>query len=101
MKSLKTHKITHVCLTPSLLSIRGNLKHNTIQQNTPLEQLERDLPELQEIQLGGEKMNNCDVLSFSFFKQLKVVNTYGLTECCVYQTCLDLNEVQGYENVQR
>ncbi|KAJ3179747.1 hypothetical protein HDU85_004746 [Gaertneriomyces sp. JEL0708] len=68
---------THLLTTPSLFS--------TIDDLGP-----RDLPFLKVIALGGEPTPQAIVTTWS--KHVKLINTYGVTECCVYQAACVLRD---------
>ncbi len=63
---------THVLTTPSLFDTLGT--------NAP----ER-LKQLKVVALGGESMSQRIVDIWS--RKVRLLNTYGVTECCVYQAC--------------
>ncbi|KAI8921913.1 hypothetical protein DFJ77DRAFT_3476 [Powellomyces hirtus] len=62
---------THVLTTPSLF--------NTLQDAFG----PGELPSLKTIALGGEPMSQATVNTWS--EHVRLLNTYGVTECCVYQ----------------
>ncbi|KAI9315782.1 hypothetical protein DFJ73DRAFT_384404 [Zopfochytrium polystomum] len=75
---LAATRATHTCTTPALF----NTLHSTATEAnswTP-----DRLPLLQVVALGGEPMG-VDVVD-KWAESVQLLNTYGVTECCVYQT---------------
>ncbi|KAJ3139894.1 hypothetical protein HDU90_008792 [Geranomyces variabilis] len=68
---LKKTSATHILTTPSLF--------NTLQGAFGPD----ELPNLQTVALGGEPMSANIVTTWA--DRLRLLNTYGVTECCVYQ----------------
>ncbi len=66
---LKTEKITHICMTPSMTEIINPTDCNY----------------LQHIVIGGEKLTSDIVKKFP--PQIKIFNGYGPTECTVACSC--------------
>ena len=115
---LRAVSATHVCMTPTLWSMRGRPKLREIVRNDTDgagetmaalnaadagdAMIPKLLPCLEEVALGGEKMPeeliscarkhwNCGA------RRIRLVNTYGVTECTVYQTFAVLNDAHGLE----
>ncbi|KAJ3024997.1 UNVERIFIED_CONTAM: hypothetical protein HDU68_007569 [Siphonaria sp. JEL0065] len=63
---------THICTNPSLFDTVSNIA-----------------PTLQVVALGGEPMGT-EVVQKCMQKGIRLLNTYGVTECAVYQMCFDV-----------
>ncbi len=97
---LKQTKATHICLTPSIFNL-------LVTNETMLEELPILLPNLYEICLGGELMNNKIIYYGVYWYYnshkvrinklpLRLVNIYGVTEATVYQSYFIYNNL--YDN---
>lgn len=78
---LQKAKATHVCMTPTVLRMRGSQRP-----------LPEDVPTLRELSLGGEPMpeNLAQEARESWPGQCRLVNIYGVTEVTVYQCLTDV-----------
>ncbi|TPX58033.1 hypothetical protein SpCBS45565_g08091 [Spizellomyces sp. 'palustris'] len=81
---LSTTQSTHVLTTPALFG--------TLQGYGP-----KDLPALQVIALGGEPTPQSVVDTWA--EHVVLLNTYGVTECCVYQTVCHLRPGINRKNI--
>lgn len=77
--ALKDSRSTHVTTTPAVLRLGFGLAGAT-------EPLDMEGLALQEVLVGGERMTSHLVEQFLLHPEIRLVNTYGVTECCVYQT---------------
>lgn len=85
-------RATHVTLTPTVWSMRGYI--SKYPESSDDEHLEKVLPHLTEICLGGESMPFSLTMAAQSFQKLRIVNTYGVTEATVYQSFFCINEIQ-------
>ena len=92
---LSVLNVTHVCMTPTLWAMRGKLD----ERDTGDAVVPSILPCLQELALGGEKMPTdlVECARAHWTNKVRLVNTYGVTECTIYQSHAVLNESHGLE----
>ncbi|KAH9255729.1 hypothetical protein BASA81_006123 [Batrachochytrium salamandrivorans] len=84
--ALKDSRSTHVTTTPAVLRLGFNLAGTA-------EPLEMEGLALQEVLVGGERMTSHLVEQFLSHPTIRLVNTYGVTECCVYQTAKPITQL--------
>lgn len=75
-KCLQIAKSTHLLTTPSMFC--------TINENP------EEFNHLKVVALGGELMPKTIIQKWS--TKVRLLNTYGITECCVYQTIQEINQ---------
>ncbi|KAJ3382324.1 hypothetical protein HDU84_004373, partial [Entophlyctis sp. JEL0112] len=80
---LEVLDVTHICTNPSLFE-------------TVCTELSIPLPRsLKVVALGGEVMGSRVVQKCLQSPNLTLINTYGVTECTVYQLCMRVESVEG------
>lgn len=78
---------THLLTSPSLFSTITRPPSSSALSPASSSTSSSDwLPELRVVALGGEPMPRGMMEAWSAECRLSVINTYGVTECCVYQT---------------
>eukprot|EP00928_Gymnodinium_smaydae_P078912 TRINITY_DN62969_c0_g1_i1.p1 TRINITY_DN62969_c0_g1~~TRINITY_DN62969_c0_g1_i1.p1 ORF type:complete len:1010 (+),score=109.94 TRINITY_DN62969_c0_g1_i1:31-3030(+) len=71
---LATSRATHLCCTPSLFATLSGTSQEDPQA----------LPQLRVVALGGEPTPPGVLKAWAGRPDLRLLNTYGVTECCVY-----------------
>eukprot|EP00045_Choanoeca_perplexa_P014392 m.169116 g.169116 ORF g.169116 m.169116 type:complete len:724 (+) comp16665_c0_seq1:459-2630(+) len=84
--TIQTYSVSHVLSTPALLETLSTDELDWVESS-----------QLQVIALGGEACSKRLVRAWA--SRVRLVNVYGVTECCGYQSYCDLTPTAGNRNL--